>query len=111
MGKLSKNESELKSKIFNTFSEYQSEPSHDRRKVIFARFHELIIEWCDGYLYNFINAELQVKEYHLFLVEIYDATARLVQNKETVPKEENLFLVYLRTTLSNAKNEYYRKYG
>jgi hypothetical protein len=109
MGKQPKSEEALKDDIFNDYSEYISEPSHDRRGVIFARFHKSIIEWCYGYLYNkVVNAELQIREANLFYVEIYEALERLVKNEVTVPKEKNNFFAYLRTTLDNAKNEYYR---
>jgi hypothetical protein len=107
MGRQPENEEELKNEIFNIYTKYLN----DRREVFFVRFHELIIKWYNGYLYNkIINSEFQFIEAEEFLVEIYDAMVRFVKNCATVPKERNLFFGQIKKTLKHARYEHYRNF-
>ena len=105
MNKNQKSEEQLKTEIFNIFTQCRNEVSSDRRQVYSGQLCDLIFQWCNNYPFHNINA----KEIGL---EIFKLSLQLVKknSKSNILKEENGFFQYLRKALYHAKAEYHRTY-
>jgi len=93
-------EEEIENDIYRAYTKFHNESSSDRRQVFLQRFYIVTIQWCRDYFFE--------KEEDLFTDEILVALKSFM---EKTIKEESNFFPYLRRTLNNARNEYYRKGG
>lgn len=89
---------QLEERIFNTFTNFLSSP--ERRPVHYNQLGGLIFKWSKKYF-------PETKEMG---VEITSALKRIFldENDSNIPLEKEDFFKYLRKTLRNAENEYYR---
>ena len=96
------NEDLLKDKIFNIFSEWREEPSTDRFIIYYQKLGDQIYKWCKNYLFRKVNNMGE---------EIAVVTKRIMDSKENIPSDKNLYFYYLTKALKKEKPNFYRKYN
>ena len=100
MEKQVKTEDKYKNDILNFYIKCIDTTCSDRRQVYFGQLFDSIFRWCENYVFP------NPREMGL---EIFKAVERMVKNdNKNIPQEKEQFFKYLRKSLKNARNEYYR---